>query len=131
MGIATTRVCERVMTSFGDQYEALPLFEHANNLCNAGVLFMLPALLSQGLLKSKEIYGRLKKGYYGLVSTLLLLAYMALGRIKTPEQLKNCKPGELGKLLGLDRVPEAKCLRAKIGQIVEQGRAQEFNHFLA
>jgi len=131
MGIATTRESDRIAASLGDIQEALPIFEPANNVCQAGVLFMLPALLSQGLLKGKAIYHRLKKGYYGLVSTLLLLAYMSLSRIKTPEQLKTCKVGELGKLLGLDRVPEAKCLRSKIDQIVSQGKAQEFNQSLS
>jgi len=131
MGIATIRETDRIAASLGEIQEALPIFEHADNVCQAGVLFMLPALLSQGLLKGKEIYQNLKKGYYGLVSTLLLLAYMSLSRIKTPEQLKTCKPGELGKLLGLDRVPEAKCLRSKIEQIVSQGKADEFNHSLS
>lgn len=130
MGIATTRESDRIAASLGELQEALPIFEHSDNVCQAGVLFMLPALLSQGLLKGKEIYHTLKKGYYGLVSTLLLLTYMSLSRIKTPEQLKTCKPGELGKLLGLDRVPEAKCLRSKIEQIVSQGKAGEFNHCL-
>jgi len=131
MGIATSRESDRIAASVGELQEALPIFEQANNVCQAGVLFMLPALLSQGLLKGKDIYRRLKKGYYGLVSTLLLLAYMSLSRIKTPEQLKTCKVGELGKLLGLDRVPEAKCLRSKIDQIVSQGKAQEFNQSLS
>lgn len=53
--IATTRESDRVGTSLGGCQEAVPVFEHANNLCNAGVLFMLPALLSQGLLKGEEI----------------------------------------------------------------------------
>lgn len=101
------------------------------NVCNAGVLFLIPALLSQGLLKGVEIYGSLKKGYYGLVHILLLLAFMALSRIKNPEQLKVCKPGELGKIMGLDRVPEAKCLRLKINQIVLQGKAKTFSRILA
>jgi hypothetical protein len=131
MGIATTRQSDRIAASLGKTQSALPIFEHANNVCQAGVLFMLPGLLSQGLLKGKQIYHTFKKGYYGLVSTLLLLAYMSLSRIKTPEQLKTCKVGEFGKLLGLDRVPEAKCLRAKIEQIVSQGKAGEFNHCLS
>jgi hypothetical protein len=131
MGIATTRENERVAASVGQLQEAAPLFEQAHNVCQAGVLFLLPALLSQGLLKGQEIYGSLKKGYYGLVSTLLFLAYMALSRIKTPEQLKSCKPGEFGKIMGLDRVPEAKCLRTKIQQIVSQEKAQEFNRLLS
>ena len=39
------------------------------------------------------------------------LAFMYLCRIKNPEQLKHISPGEFGRLLGLDRVPEAKNLR--------------------
>ena len=131
MGIATTRESERVAAAFGQLQEASPIFEPANSVCQAGVLFLLPALLSQGLLKGKEVYRNLNKGFYGLVSTLLLLAIMALSRIKTPEQLKSCKPGEFGKILGLDRVPEAKCLRNKIQQIVSQERSQEFNRMLS
>ena len=66
-----------------------------------------------------------------MVSILMVLAFMYLSRIKCPEQLKTCKVGELGKSLGLDRVPEAKCLRYKIDQIVSQGKATEFNEALS
>lgn len=131
MGVATTREVERVAASLGLLQEASPVFESANNVCNAGVLFFVPALLAQGLLKATTVYGKLRKGYYGLVSILMVLAFMYLSRIKCPEQLKNCKVGELGKLLGLDRVPEAKCLRYKIDQIVSQGKASEFNEALS
>ena len=55
---------------------------------------------------------------------------MALCRIKNPEQLKQHKVGELGSLIGLDRVPEARCLREKIGEIVKQHKAKEFNTLL-
>lgn len=95
------------------------------------MLFLVPALLSQGLLKASSVYSQLRKGYYGLVSIMLVLAFMFLSRIKCPEQLKTCKVGELGKLLGLDRVPEAKCLRSKIEQIVNQQKAAEFNQLLS
>ncbi len=111
--------------------QAEPRFISANNVCYAGVLFLIPALLSQGLLKASDVYSQLRKGYYGLVSVLLVLAFMFLSRIKCPEQLRSCKVGELGKLLGLDRVPEAKCLRYKIEQIVEQHKASEFNQALS
>ena len=111
--------------------EATPIFHHADNVCNAGVLFLIPALLSQGLLKATDIYARLRKGYYGFVSILLVLAFMFLSRIKCPEQLKTCKVGELGKLLGLDRVPEAKCLRYKIEQIVNQNKAMVLSQALS
>lgn len=128
MGIGTTREMDRVLAAVGKLQQADPIFVPANNVCNAGVLLLLPALIAQGLLKGVEVYGTLKKGYYGLLSILLLLGFMALSRIKTPEQLKNCKPGELGKILGLDRVPEARCLRYKIQQIVSHKKANEFNH---
>ncbi len=130
MGIAASRESERVAASLGKLPEALPLFEPANNVCQAGVLLLLPALLAQGLLKGKALYGQLKQGYYGLVTVLLLLCFMALSRIKTPEQIKQCKVGEFGKLLGLDRCPETKCLRRKIEQIVAQGKAQQYNMVL-
>jgi hypothetical protein len=128
MGIGATREMDRVLASVGKLQEAEPLFIAANNVCYAGVLFLLPALVAQGLLKGMEVYGSIKKGYYGLLSILLLLSFMMLSRIKTPEQLKNCKVGELGKVLGLDRVPEVRCLRNKIKQIVAHKKAKEFNH---
>jgi hypothetical protein len=64
----------------------------------AGVLFLLPALLAQGLLKTKKVYTWPSKVYYSLESIVLTLAFMALLRIKNPEQLKQCKPGELAVL---------------------------------
>jgi hypothetical protein len=42
---------------------------------------------------------------------------MALLRIKTPEQLKEKSPGELGIILGLDRIPEVKTLRRKLKEM--------------
>jgi hypothetical protein len=74
----------------------------------------LPALLAVGLLNSTERFFRLPKGYYGLDSLLLLLAFMTLARLKSIESLRYCAPGEWGKLLGLDRVPEVRTLRQKI-----------------
>jgi len=64
------------------------------------------------------------------VTVLLLLCFMALSRIKTPEQLKQCKVGEFGRLLGFDRCPETKCLRHKIEQIVAHGKAHQYNMVL-
>jgi hypothetical protein len=55
---------------------------------------------------------------------------MALARIKNPEQLKQCKPGEIGKIIGLDRTPEVRCLRDKINILTEQNQAQKLNHLL-
>jgi hypothetical protein len=105
-------------------------FNAHEGLCGAGVLFLLPALLSQGLLKTKEVYQVSGNHYYGLESILLTLAFMALARIKNPEQLKQCKPGEIGKIIGLDRIPEVRCLRDKIKLLTNQKQAQKLNHLL-
>lgn len=105
---------------------ASPVFEAHNGLANGGVLFLLPALLMQGLLTINQTH-QLKAGYYGINSIVLTLALMALCRIKNPEQLKQHKPGELGRLIGLDRVPEIKCLRKKMGELVAQNHGREWN----
>jgi hypothetical protein len=67
-----------------------------------------------GLLQIKEVYQYPQTCYYSHESIILTLALMALMRIKNPEQLKNCRPGEIGRIIGLDRIPETKCLREKI-----------------
>lgn len=105
-------------------------FKEHEALCGAGLLFLLPALLGQGLLKTKEVYHFPQNHYYGLESIMLTLAFMALARIKNPEQLKQCKPGEIGKIIGLDRIPEVRCLREKIKFLSDQQQAQNLNHLL-
>jgi len=130
LGIATTRVLERGLAAVGLLQEASPVFTHQQSVDKAGVLLAVPALIAQGLLKCKEVYQELSSGYYGLRSTILTIAFMALCRIKNLEQLKQQKVGELGSLLGLDRVPETRCLRDKIQQIVKQHKAKDFNTLL-
>jgi hypothetical protein len=107
------------------------VFEPHESISYGGAMLALPALISQGILKATQIYQPLPKGYYGIVHVLLLLAYMNLWRIRNPEQLKQYAPGELGKAMGLDRVPEAKCLRNKISQIVSQNKADQWQQQLA
>ncbi len=55
---------------------------------------------------------------------------MALLRIKNPEQLKQCKPGEIGRIIGLDRIPEVRCLRRKIDLLTRQRQATHLNNLL-
>jgi hypothetical protein len=97
---------------------------------HGGVLFLLPALLAQGLLQTKEVYQYPQASYYSHESIILTLALMALMRIKNPEQLKNCKPGEIGRIMGLDRIPETKCLRHKIDVFSRQEKSWELNKLL-
>ncbi len=130
LGEATTRFEERTLCSFGKGGHALPEFSGAQSLCGAGVLFLLPALVCQGLLKAKEVYHLPTSHYYGIESVVITLAFMALARIKNPEQLKLCKPGEIGRLSGLDRIPEMKCLREKIKVLSEQNQTTRLNNLL-
>jgi hypothetical protein len=115
MGMGATNSLGRVSASLGLLNGVDPVFSTCVDVPNGGVLMALPGLLVSGLLSQTEKYFQLPKGYYRLDSIFLLLAFMALTRIKTIEDLRYCSPGEWGKLLGLDRIPEAKTLREKIG----------------
>ena len=92
----------------------------------------VPALLAQGLLRHRPKSYQLPKGFYGIDSVFLLLALMALARIRSVEQLRYQAPGEWGKVLGLDRIPEVRTLREKIERLCRDlGRAMEWNAQLA
>lgn len=129
-GIATTRYEDRAASALMGAGNASIKFDSHEAVCGAGILFLLPALLAQGLLKTKELYTICKNGFYGLESIILTLAFMTLARIKNPEQLKQCKPGELGRIIGLDRIPEVRCLRDKIKELSDQKKAQDLNNLL-
>lgn len=114
MGVGATNTAERVAASVGLLSAAQAEFHWTADVPNGGVLLGLPALLAVGLLRHTEKHFELPRGYYGLESILLLLGFMALARVKSVEALRYCPPGEWGKLLGLDRIPEVRTLRGKI-----------------
>jgi len=118
--MGATNTLERIAASLGQLEAVVPVFTASLDVPNAGVLFALPALLVNGLLAHAEKYFQLPRGYYRLDSIFLLLAFMALSRIKSIEDLRYRSPGEWGKILGLDRIPEAKTLREKIGFLSQQ-----------
>jgi len=131
-GVAVKRTVDRALACTGKLPEAMPEFQAAEAVSGAGVLLALPALLEQGLIDvGQQVFGALRNGFFGLRSVLLTLTYMALLRIKTPEQLTGQAPGELGLLLGLDRAPEVKTVRRKLAELGERGRAREFHQRLA
>ena len=122
MGVGAADVEGRLAASVGELGAVAPAFTAALDVPNGGLLCALPALLAVGLLEGVERHLQLPKGYYGLDSLLMLLAFMALARLESIESLRYCAPGEWGKLLGLDRVPEVRTLRAKI-QLLAQADA--------
>jgi len=132
MGYATTRSLERVAAAMGALESAPIQFEPAQDVSQGGVLWALPALLATGLLSFTQQFYALPKGFYGIDSIFLLLALMALARIPSIEQLRYAAPGEWGNLLGLDRVPEVRTLRAKLELLCrEAGRAVRWHTALA
>ncbi|MBU1901539.1 hypothetical protein KKG82_04195 [Patescibacteria group bacterium] len=87
----------------------------------------MPALISQGLDQFFKVFKPLPAGFYGLHHVIIILCFMALCRIKNPEQLKKHPPGELGKLIGLDRIPEVGYFRKKLRQITAQSKVDELH----
>ena len=121
IGVGCTRASERRLAALGFLNIAESRFEHCNDVSNGGVLAALPALAMNGLYHQvNECFGEFK-GYYSVTHIVTLLAFMALCRIKTTEQLRWQPPGELGKLLGLDRIPEVRCLRNKLSALSGEG----------
>lgn len=118
MGIACTRPLERVLAALGKlPGGASTEFEPCRDVSCGGLLCALPALAENGLFRHLPNTFPTLTGYYTTLHVILLLAYMALCRIRAVEQLQYESPGELGKLLGLDRVPEVRCLRKKLAQL--------------
>lgn len=113
MGMACTDTVGRMLAAVGHGPAGLR-FEVCRSVTFGGVLCALPALVENGLLAHGGKLPPLSAGYYEQPHLLLLLAFMALCRIRTAEQLRYQPPGELGKLVGLDRVPEVRTLRQKL-----------------
>ena len=118
MGVACTRPVERVLAAMGKlPGGASTEFESCRDVSCGGVLCAVPALIENGLFRHLKGTFPTLTGYYTTLHVILLLAYMALCRIRAVEQLQYESPGELGRLMGLDRVPEVRCLRQKLGQL--------------
>ena len=116
---------ERALARWGLLGEgAEPVFTPGARYPLAGLLLALPALEATGLLEAaRQVYGRLKDGYYGLAATLLTLVFLALAGEPRAEGATRVPPGALGRVPGLDRAPEVKTIRRKLGELAAAGRA--------
>jgi transposase len=128
----TDRSGDRLLARLGLLEDAAPLFGSTPNVPRAGVLLAVPTLVASGLFDcAQKIYGSLGPAFFGLRTTLLTLLFMALWRIKRPEGLKEHSPGDLGRVLGVDRAPEVKTLRRKLARLAATHRATQFGQALA
>ena len=132
LGMATNRVEQRMLASLGQLTEATLKFERCDDVPHGGVICALPALLAVGLLRHVREFFNWPKGYYPLETIFLSLAYLALARVRSLEALRYQPPGEWGRLLGLDRIPEVKTMREKIALLCQQpGKALGWSSRLA
>ena len=132
LGMAARDVAGRVAASLGAGGFRQPRFEAACSVACGGVLTALPTLLESGLLRHADHLPSLRRGFYGRDSILLLAALLALTRHPRAESLRHVQPGEWGALLGLDRCPEVKCYRRKLGELAaDSGALQAWQNALA
>jgi Transposase protein/Helix-turn-helix domain len=124
---------ERALARWGLLGEgAVPVFTPGARYPLAGLLLALPALEGTGLLAAaREVYGRLRDGFYGLAATLLTVVFLALAGEPRAEGATRMPPGALGRVLGLDRAPEVKTIRRKLGELAAAGKASELVMALA
>ena len=116
---------ERALARFGLLGEgAVPAFTPGARYPLAGLLLALPPLAQSGLLAcARQVYGRLRDGFYGLEVMLVVGVFMALLREARAEGATRIPPEALGRVLGLDRAPEVKTIRRKLGELAAAGKA--------
>jgi len=114
------------MCAFGISGTAPVKFESCQAIPFGGVMLLLPFLLECGLMSYTNHYKERQKGYYNYDNLLIIIAFFYLCRIKSFEQTKLYSPGEFGKLVGYDRVPEVKKLRGLVEELNSQKCADKW-----
>ena len=129
MGKACSNLNERVLAIHTGK--SCPIvFRNQIDLQHAGVLLAIPALMSQGLLKYEDTF-KLEKVYYPTSSVFLSLAILSLLRVKTLSGVDSLPSGELGKVIGLDRIPEVKTLRTRISDYCQKADIENWGMVLS
>ena len=117
---------DRAAARWGKLPHAEPVFTPAARVPLAGLLLAIPALQATGLLScATTVFGCLPSGFYGLDAMLIEAVLRALSGQPRAEGATRVDPAALGRVLGLDRGPEVKTIRAKITTLAGTGRADE------
>jgi transposase len=87
-------------------------------------------LISCGLLSYKAHYTE-REGYYSFSNLLITLSFIILLRIKSIEQVKLYNPGEMGKLVGYDRIAEVRTIRNMTGELTSQNKCMDWGKDLS
>jgi transposase len=126
------RSVDRLSAALGLIEDAAPLFAAVENLPMAGVLLAIPSLVASEVLPiARKTYRSIGPAFYGLRTTMVAYILLALLRIPRPEALKEYAPGNLGRIVGLDRMLEVKTLRRKLTDLASRRVSQDFGRELA
>jgi transposase len=126
----SNRSIDRMLAAAGQLDDAAPLFVAAKDVPRAGVLLAVPALVNSGVFEAAdEVYGNIGPAFYGLRTILLTMVLLVLLRIRHPENVKEHSPGDLGRILGLDRAPEVKTIWRKLARLTTD--AEQSERFIA
>ena len=97
------------------------MFTEGAGLGRLGKLLILPALEVTGLIDAaQEVYERMRNGFYGLTSVILMMVFLALAREPRAQGATRLSPIDFGRLLGLDRMPEVKTIRRKLAELAKR-----------
>jgi hypothetical protein len=136
---AVPRTTERFAASIGGGHQEAPRFEPASRIPYVGLFLALPALEPTKLLPcaEKALAEHLNQGFYSLDTILLEALLRALAGEPRTEGATCLDPEGFGRILGLDRAPEAKTLRRrhreiadtdKVGDLLEAMAFERFQH---
>ena len=115
------RAVDRGMARVGLLNDAAPLFATGAGVKWGGVLLAVPLIAAWGIPGIfAQVCGNIGPAFYGVRTVTMTLLFMALLRIKRPQALQESGPWDLGRVLGLDRAPEVKTLRYKIGLLARK-----------
>ncbi len=115
---------ERALARAGLLDHAAAVFTPAARVPLAGLLLALPGLERTGLLDcAKRVYGALPSGFYGLDTVLTEAVFRTLTGQPRAEGAARIDPAALGRVLGMDRAPEVKTIRRKLGQLAAADKA--------
>ena len=120
------RAGERQAARAGLLAGAAPKICEGGQLPAAGSLLALPSLEATGLLETFEAtYNdqHHKAAFYDIRALVLTIVFAALLGEPRAQGLTRLEPAMLGRLLGLDRAPESKTLRRRLGDLAGLSRS--------
>ena len=109
-----------------------PFGSHAEARKAPGTGYLEVVGLVEGLLRHSRKLFHLPEGFYPMETIFLVLAFMAMVRVRSLEALRYEPPGEWGQLVGLNRIPELRTMREKLARLGQPaGVAVTWNSELA